>query len=92
MSDDLKKQAALAALDEIRSGMVVGLGTGSTAAHFIRGLGEKIRSGTKVVAIPTSEESRRLAEEVGIDKERAELLLSQGNTVSVNCTLLLAAP
>jgi len=66
MSDDLKKQAALAALDEIRSGMVVGLGTGSTATHFIRGLGEKARAGMKVVAIPTSEESRRLAEEVGI--------------------------
>jgi ribose 5-phosphate isomerase A len=66
MSDELKKQAALAALDEIRSGMVVGLGTGSTATHFIRGLGEKLRTGMKVVAIPTSEESRRLAEEVGI--------------------------
>src|SRR5689334_11783951 len=66
MSDDLKKQAALAALDEIRSGMVVGLGTGSTATHFIRALGEKVRTGIKVVAIPTSEQSRRLAEEVGI--------------------------
>jgi ribose 5-phosphate isomerase A len=66
MSDELKKQAALAALDEIRSGMVVGLGTGSTATHFIRGLGQKFRAGMKVVAIPTSEESRRLAEEVGI--------------------------
>jgi ribose 5-phosphate isomerase A len=66
MSDELKKQAALAALDEIHSGMVVGLGTGSTATHFIRGLGEKVRAGMKVVAIPTSEESRKLAEEVGI--------------------------
>jgi ribose 5-phosphate isomerase A len=66
MSDDLKKQAALAALDEIRSGMVVGLGTGSTATHFICALGEKVRTGIKVVAIPTSEQSRRLAEEVGI--------------------------
>jgi len=66
MSDELKKQAALAALDEIRSGMVVGLGTGSTAAHFIRALGDKVRMGMKVVAIPTSEATRRLAEEVGI--------------------------
>ena len=66
MSDDLKKQAALAALDEIRDGMVVGLGTGSTATHFIRGLGERVRSGLKVSGIPTSEESRRLAEEVGV--------------------------
>jgi ribose 5-phosphate isomerase A len=66
VSDELKKQAALAALDEVRSGMVVGLGTGSTATHFIRGLGDKVRSGMKVVAIPTSEQSRQLAEEVGI--------------------------
>ncbi len=63
MSDELKRQAALRALDEIRDGMIVGLGTGSTAAHFIRGLG---RAGLKVKGIPTSEESRRLAEEAGV--------------------------
>jgi ribose 5-phosphate isomerase A len=62
-SDDLKRQAALRALEEIRDGMVVGLGTGSTASLFIRKLG---RAGFKIAAIPTSEESRRLAEEVGI--------------------------
>src|SRR5688572_362984 len=66
MSDELKKQAALAALDEIRNGMIVGLGTGSTATHFIRGLGEKVRDGLNVAGIPTSEASRRLAEEVGV--------------------------
>jgi ribose 5-phosphate isomerase A len=63
MNDDLKRQAALRALEEIRDGMVVGLGTGSTASHFIRELG---RAGIKVAAIPTSEESGRLAGEVGI--------------------------
>jgi len=77
MSDELKKQAALAALDEIRSGMVVGLGTGSTATHFIRGLADKVRAGMKIVAIPTSDESRLLAEEVGISlttfKEHLEI-------------------
>jgi ribose 5-phosphate isomerase A len=66
MNDDLKRQAALAATEEIRAGMVVGLGTGSTATHFIRALGEKVRAGLNVVAIPTSEASRRLAEEVGV--------------------------
>jgi ribose 5-phosphate isomerase A len=63
VSDELKRQAAIAALQEIRDGMVVGLGTGSTAAFFIRVLGE---SRLKVVGIPTSEDSRRLAEEVGV--------------------------
>ena len=66
MSEDLKKQAALAALDEISDRMVVGLGTGSTATHFIRGLGDRVRRGLNVVAIPTSEQSGRLAEEVGV--------------------------
>src|SRR4051812_10884070 len=66
MSDEFKKQSALEALNEIRSGMVVGLGTGSTAAHFIRGLGEKVGAGMQIVAIPTSEKSRRLAEQVGV--------------------------
>jgi ribose 5-phosphate isomerase A len=63
MSDELKRQAALRALDEIRDGMIVGLGTGSTASHFIRELG---KTGLKVAGIPTSEESRRLAQEVGV--------------------------
>jgi ribose 5-phosphate isomerase A len=63
MSEDLKRQAALAALEEIRDGMIVGLGTGSTASIFIRELG---RRGLNILGIPTSEESRRLALEVNI--------------------------
>jgi ribose 5-phosphate isomerase A len=63
MSDVLKRQAALAALQEIREGMIVGLGSGSTASIFIRELG---KAGLKVAGIPTSEESRRIAEEVGV--------------------------
>jgi ribose 5-phosphate isomerase A len=64
--DELKRKAALAALDEIQSGMIVGLGSGSTAALFIRELGERVRAGLNVTGIPTSEESRLLAKEVGI--------------------------
>ena len=45
MSDDLKRQAAIAALDEIRDGMIVGLGTGATASHFIQELGLRVRGG-----------------------------------------------
>jgi len=66
MTDDLKKQAALAALDEIRDGMIVGLGTGTTASHFIRALGARARAGLNVAAISTSAESSRLAREVGV--------------------------
>ena len=63
MIDDLKRQAALAALEEIRDGMIVGLGSGSTASIFIRELG---RAGRKVLGIPTSVESGRIAEQVGV--------------------------
>jgi len=66
MSDDLKRQAAIAALEEIRDGMVVGLGTGSTASHFIRELGLRVRDGLRVAGIPTSQASQRLAMESGI--------------------------
>jgi ribose 5-phosphate isomerase A len=63
MSDDLKKQAALAALEEIRDGMIVGLGSGSTASLFIRELG---KAGLRILGIPSSEESRLIAEESGV--------------------------
>ena len=66
MSDELKRQAALTALGEIREGMVVGLGSGSTAAIFIRELGARVTAGLKVVGISTSEASSRIAAEVGI--------------------------
>jgi ribose 5-phosphate isomerase A len=63
VSGDLKLQAARAALEEIRDGMVVGLGSGSTASIFIRELG---KAGLRVNGIPTSEESRGIALEVGL--------------------------
>jgi ribose 5-phosphate isomerase A len=63
MTDELKRQAASRALDEIRDGMIVGLGTGSTASLFIRELG---KARLNIKGIPTSEASRRLAEEVGV--------------------------
>lgn len=66
MIDDLKRQASIAALEAIKDGMIVGLGTGSTATHFIRELGVRVQAGLRVHGIPTSEESRKLAVEVGI--------------------------
>jgi ribose 5-phosphate isomerase A len=66
MMEELKRQASIAALESIKDGMIVGLGTGSTAAYFIRELGARVKDGLKVHGIPTSEESRRLAGEVGV--------------------------
>jgi ribose 5-phosphate isomerase A len=67
MSDDLAKlNAAQAALEFVKDGMVVGLGTGSTSAHFVRLLGERVRQGLRVKGVPTSEATRNLAEQVGV--------------------------
>lgn len=67
MSDDLKKQAAEAALAHVRGGMRLGLGTGSTAAHFIEGLAQKVRAGLDVIGVPTSEQTARQATQAGIE-------------------------
>jgi ribose 5-phosphate isomerase A len=65
-ADAQKRQAAARALDFVRPGMRLGLGTGSTAAHFVDLLGEKVRAGLNVVGIPTSEVTRAQAERLGI--------------------------
>jgi ribose 5-phosphate isomerase A len=61
-----KEAAARASLRFIKSGQVVGLGTGSTAACFIRLLGEQVKKGLQIRGIPTSVRSRELAESLGI--------------------------
>ena len=66
-ADDYKKMAARAAVDLVRREMTVGIGTGSTAAHFIAALGEKVRGGLDVRAVPTSEDTARKAAAAGIE-------------------------
>jgi ribose 5-phosphate isomerase A len=66
MTEDLKRRAAESALAHVRDGMRLGLGTGSTAAHFVALLGERVRGGLKVVGVPTSEATRIKAEREGI--------------------------
>jgi ribose 5-phosphate isomerase A len=64
--DGLKRQAAARALLSVRDGMTLGLGTGSTAKHFVDLLGERVRTGFKVVGVPTSEATRIQATQCGI--------------------------
>ena len=65
-NDQEKEAAARASLQFVKDGQVVGLGTGSTAAYFIKLLGEKVKSGLRVRGIPTSDRSRELALSLGI--------------------------
>jgi len=67
MSQEREKQlAAEACAALVEPGMVIGIGTGSTAAYAVRKLGERVREGLRVRGLPTSEATRRLAEAEGI--------------------------
>ena len=65
---DLKVAAARAALDQARSGMRLGLGTGTTASEFVRLLGEALKTGalTSIRCTSTSEQTEKLARELSI--------------------------
>ncbi len=70
--DHLKKAAALKASEFVRNGMVVGLGTGSTAKHLLVALGEQVKAGMKLRGVPTSQETAVLAKQAGIPLIDAE--------------------
>jgi ribose 5-phosphate isomerase A len=66
-ADEFKKAAAKAAVDLVAPGMTLGLGTGSTAAHFIALLGKRVSEGLDVAAVATSEQSAKQAASFGIE-------------------------
>src|SRR5258708_3822714 len=61
-----KRQAAAVAVEWVKPGMRLGLGTGSPAKHFVELLAERVRAGLNVVGVPTSEVTRALAERTGV--------------------------
>jgi ribose 5-phosphate isomerase A len=65
-TEALKKLAAEAALDYVKDGYVVGLGTGSTIRYLLAALGQRVRAGLKITGVPTSEETAELARKAGI--------------------------
>jgi ribose 5-phosphate isomerase A len=66
MSEQLKRRAAEAALAHVEDGMRVGLGSGSTAEHFVTLLGRRVAEGLDVAGVPTSEGTARLARQAGV--------------------------
>lgn len=91
--DDEKRAAASRALDFVRPGMIVGLGTGSTAEFFLRLLGERTRSGLDVLGVPTSTRTRDSAERLGIplcpDGEVPDIDLTVDGTDEIDSDLRL---
>jgi ribose 5-phosphate isomerase A len=61
-----KRAAAARALEFVEPGMRLGLGTGSTARHFVELLAQRVRGGLRIVAVPTSETTRQDAERLGV--------------------------
>ena len=66
--DELKQKAAIQAVDLIESGMVVGLGTGSTAKFAVERIAEKIQTGKlqNIIGIPSSDRTEKLAHQLNI--------------------------
>jgi ribose 5-phosphate isomerase A len=61
-----KRAAAARAVEFVRPGMKLGLGTGSTAKHFVDLLGERVKAGLDVICVPTSEATHAQAKSLGI--------------------------
>ena len=97
MIDDDKKAAAVAAVQEVRAGMLVGLGTGSTAAFAIRALGERVAEGLAIRAVVTSDASDKLAREVGIEVldfaavARVDLTIDGADEIDSRCFAIKGA-
>lgn len=66
-SETARRNAGESAAEAVTDGMVVGLGTGSTAAHAVRALGRAAADGRSISCVPTSQGTRALAVEVGLD-------------------------
>jgi ribose 5-phosphate isomerase A len=92
--DELKRQAAGRALEFVRAGMKLGLGTGSTAKHFVELLGQRVSAGLDIIGVPTSESTRSDAIRCGIplttldDVERLDLTIDGADEVDPALNLI----
>src|SRR5437016_540995 len=93
-ADSYKRAAAARAIDFVRSGMRLGLGTGSTAQHFVELLGERVRAGLDVIAVPTSEATRAQATKLSIplttldDTPELDLTVDGADEINPDLTLI----
>ncbi|WP_324026312.1 ribose-5-phosphate isomerase RpiA [Maribacter sp. BPC-D8] len=89
-----KKVAALEAVKYIKSGMTVGLGTGSTAFYMIEAIGEMVKNGLELKAVATSDETEKLAKKLGIhvitlaEAKRLDVTIDGADEVDENFQLI----
>src|ERR1700726_3748259 len=92
--DELKRQAGARALEFVQDGMELGLGTGSTAKHFVELLGMRVRDGLDVIGVPTSETTRADAIRCGIrlttldDIDRLDLTVDGADEIDSGLNLI----
>lgn len=94
ISDGPKTHASRQALDYVKDGMILGLGSGSTAEIFIELLGIRVAAGLKVQGIPTSDQTKEAAREAGIDlltiehADRIDLTVDGADEIGPNFALI----
>ena len=93
-SNQQKHAAAARAVEFVRPGMRLGLGTGSTAIHLVDLLGERVRGGLDIVAVPTSEATHQQAVSCGIplttldETPALDLTIDGADEISPDLTLI----
>ena len=93
-SNQQKHAAAARAVEFVRPGMRLGLGTGSTAKHLVDLLGERVRGGLEIVAVPTSEATHQQAVSCGIplttldETPALDLTIDGADEISPDLTLI----
>ncbi len=94
LKEELKRKAGERAVEYIKDGMVVGLGTGSTVKYTILKLGELVKDGLDIIGIPTSIATEKLAKEMGIklgsinDYQVIDLTIDGADEVDRNLNLI----
>jgi ribose 5-phosphate isomerase A len=89
-----KRAAAVSAMSLVQAGMRLGLGTGTTAAHFVELLGERVRAGLKVLAVATSEATRAQAQRLNIplttldEEPQLDLTVDGADEIAPDLTLI----
>ncbi|MBL7697325.1 MAG: ribose-5-phosphate isomerase RpiA [Chitinophagaceae bacterium] len=93
-ADEMKQKAGAHAATLVNNGMTVGLGTGSTANHFIAALAARVKEGLRVNAVPTSVKTKELATQLGIsviefdDAETIDIAVDGADEISYQLNLI----
>ena len=94
---EARRAAAVRAAELVEPDMLVGLGTGDTAAHAVRALGDKVRAGLKIAGVPTSRATAELAASLGIrlvepdDVEALDLTIDGADEIDPELRLVKGA-